>query len=53
MGSGKTVSMLNSVLAQAVDPRVELHVYDLKGGSDWLPLSQVAHFFRSGTDPRG
>jgi S-DNA-T family DNA segregation ATPase FtsK/SpoIIIE len=51
MGSGKTVSMLNSVLAQAVDPRVELHIYDLKGGSDWLPLSQIAHFFRSGTDP--
>lgn len=51
MGAGKTVSMINAVLGQAVDPRVELHINDLKGGTDWLDFSPIAHFLRAGTDP--
>jgi S-DNA-T family DNA segregation ATPase FtsK/SpoIIIE len=30
---------------------VELHAYDLKGGSDFLPLEPVSHRFRVGDDP--
>lgn len=51
MGAGKTVAMINAVLGQSVDPRVELHIYDLKGGTDWLDFAPIAHFLRSGTDP--
>lgn len=50
MGAGKTVSMINSVLGQAVDPRVELHLNDLKGGTDWRDFAPIAHFLRAGTD---
>ncbi len=50
MGAGKTVSMIVQVLGQAVDPRVELHIYDLKGGTDWLDLAGIAHFLRAGSD---
>ena len=50
MGSGKTVSMIVQVLGQAVDPRVELHINDLKGGTDWLDFAGIAHFLRAGSD---
>ena len=33
-------------LAAALDPTVELHIYDLRGGADMLPLEPVAHRFR-------
>ena len=49
MGKSFTVRLL--LLAAALDPRAELHIYDLKGGADFLPLDQVAHRFRIGDDP--
>ena len=39
------------MLGAALDPLAELHIYDLKGGADWLPLAQVAHAFRVGDEP--
>ncbi len=48
---GKTFLMRLLALAAALDPTAELHVYDLKGGADWLPLEAVAHRFRIGDDP--
>lgn len=50
MGSGKTVDMINTIAALAVDPRVEIHIFDLKGGTDWMPFAPIAHFYRSGSD---
>ncbi len=51
MGAGKTVSMINAALGLASDPRVELHIDDLKGGTDWLDFAPIAHFLRAGTEP--
>lgn len=47
---GKTFFLRLLALGAALDPTAELHLYDLKGGSDWLPLEPVAHRFRVGTD---
>jgi S-DNA-T family DNA segregation ATPase FtsK/SpoIIIE len=40
---GKTVAARLPVLAAALDPIVELHVYDGKGGRDWRPFERIAH----------
>lgn len=48
---GKTFSARLIALACALDPRCEMHLFDLKGGADWLPLEPVAHAFRVGDDP--
>src|SRR3546814_2138784 len=48
---GKTFTLRLLLLAAALDPRVELHVHDLKGGADLAPLGKVAHYYRSGDDP--
>lgn len=48
---GKTFLQRLLVLAAALDPRVKLYVFDLKGGADWLPLRHVAHALRIGDDP--
>lgn len=48
---GKTFSLRVAILAAALDPRAELHVYDCKGGADWMPLQKVAHAHRIGDDP--
>ncbi|MDO5698736.1 MAG: hypothetical protein Q4G51_12280 [Dermatophilus congolensis] len=48
---GKTFAVRLIALACALDPRCELHLFDLKGGADWLPLESVAHAFRVGDDP--
>lgn len=47
---GKTFSARLFLLAAALDPWAQLHLYDLKGGGDLLPLEPVAHRFRSGSD---
>ncbi len=48
-GSGKTVSGRLIPLAAALDPTVELHLYDFKGGSDWEEIGlAVGHVYRSG-----
>jgi S-DNA-T family DNA segregation ATPase FtsK/SpoIIIE len=48
---GKTFLLRLLTLAAALDPTAELHVYDLKGGADLLPLEPVAHRFRIGDEP--
>lgn len=48
---GKTFLQRLLALAAALDPRVKLYVFDLKGGADWLPLRHVAHALRIGDDP--
>ncbi|GGR41842.1 S-DNA-T family DNA segregation ATPase FtsK/SpoIIIE [Nocardioides luteus] len=48
---GKTFTLRLLCLAAGLDPRVELHTYNLKGGSDLTPLDAVAHANRSGDDP--
>lgn len=48
---GKTFTLRLLLLAAALDPRVELHVHDLRGGADLAPLGKVAHYYRSGDDP--
>ncbi|MGL5823737.1 MAG: hypothetical protein ACRCYU_02695 [Nocardioides sp.] len=40
---GKTFAARLAVLAGALDPVVQLHVYDGKGGADWKPFSPIAH----------
>jgi S-DNA-T family DNA segregation ATPase FtsK/SpoIIIE len=47
---GKTFVMRLLTLAGALDPRVEVHAYNLKGGSDFDPLATVAHAYRTGDD---
>ena len=48
---GKTFFLRLLILAAALDPTVELHLYDLKGGPDFRPLEPVAHRFRIGDEP--
>ncbi|WP_369370120.1 hypothetical protein AB1046_15050 [Promicromonospora sp. Populi] len=48
---GKTFTLRLLLLAAALDPRVEIHAHDLRGGADLDPLAKVAHYYRSGDDP--
>lgn len=48
---GKTFLLRLLALAAALDTSAELHLYDLKGGADFLPLEAVAHRFRIGDEP--
>jgi S-DNA-T family DNA segregation ATPase FtsK/SpoIIIE len=47
---GKTVALRVLLLMAALDPRAQLHVYDLKGTGDLSALRQVAHRYRAGDD---
>jgi S-DNA-T family DNA segregation ATPase FtsK/SpoIIIE len=47
---GKTVALRNVLLAAALDPIAELHVWELKGTGDLGPLAKVAHAYGSGAD---
>jgi DNA segregation ATPase FtsK/SpoIIIE, S-DNA-T family len=47
---GKTVLLRLLLLICALDPRVEIHAYDLKGTGDLSPLRQVAHRYRAGDE---
>jgi DNA segregation ATPase FtsK/SpoIIIE, S-DNA-T family len=47
---GKTFALRLALLAAALDPRAELHPYDLKGTGDLSPLEPVAHRYRSGDE---
>jgi S-DNA-T family DNA segregation ATPase FtsK/SpoIIIE len=40
---GKTFAARVPALACALDPIVELHIYDGKGGQDWRPFERIAH----------
>lgn len=48
---GKTFSVRLLLLAAALDPRAELHCFDLKGTGDFSALEAVAHSYRAGDDP--
>jgi S-DNA-T family DNA segregation ATPase FtsK/SpoIIIE len=47
---GKTFAARLLLLAAALDPRAELHAYDLKGTGDLSVLEPVAHRYRAGDD---
>jgi S-DNA-T family DNA segregation ATPase FtsK/SpoIIIE len=47
---GKTFLLRLLLLVCALDPRVEIHAYDLKGTGDLKPVAQVAHRYRAGDD---
>lgn len=47
---GKSFLLRLLLLAAALDPRCELHVYDMRGSADLLPLETVAHRLVSGDD---
>jgi S-DNA-T family DNA segregation ATPase FtsK/SpoIIIE len=49
-GSGKSAAIRLLCLAAALDPRAELHVFELKGSGDFDPLEQVAAGYGSGAD---
>jgi S-DNA-T family DNA segregation ATPase FtsK/SpoIIIE len=40
---GKTFAARLPALAAALDPIVELHIYDGKGGQDWRAFARIAH----------
>lgn len=48
---GKTFTLRQLLLIAALDPRAELHAFDLKGTGDLSPLGPVAHRYRAGDDP--
>ena len=47
---GKTFLLRLLLLIASLDPRAELHVYDLKGTGDLACFKQVAHRYRAGDD---
>jgi S-DNA-T family DNA segregation ATPase FtsK/SpoIIIE len=47
---GKTYCSRIPATAAALDPYVQLIVFDGKGGKDWRPFEQVAHRFGRGDD---
>ncbi|HEY0698686.1 MAG TPA: FtsK/SpoIIIE domain-containing protein, partial [Micromonospora sp.] len=48
---GKTFTLRELLLIAALDPRAQLHAFDLKGTGDLSPLAPVAHRYRAGDDP--
>jgi S-DNA-T family DNA segregation ATPase FtsK/SpoIIIE len=48
---GKTFLLRLLLLICALDPRCEIHPYDLKGTGDLAPLRPVAHRYRAGDEP--
>jgi len=47
---GKTFTLRELLLIAAMDPRAELHVYDLKGTGDLSPVAPCAYRYRAGDD---
>ncbi|GAA4422013.1 cell division protein FtsK [Actinokineospora soli] len=47
---GKTFTLRELLLIAGLDPRTELHAYDLKGTGDLSPLAPVCHRYRAGDD---
>ncbi|WKK26970.1 cell division protein FtsK [Streptomyces olivoreticuli] len=47
---GKTFLLRQLLLIASLDPRAELHVFDMKGTGDLGPLERVAHSYRAGED---
>ncbi|MDN5858960.1 MAG: cell division protein FtsK [Pseudonocardia sp.] len=49
-GAGKTASLRCVLLGCALDPTVELHIWELKGSGDLESFERVAHAYGSGVD---
>jgi S-DNA-T family DNA segregation ATPase FtsK/SpoIIIE len=47
---GKSFTLRVLALGASLDPRCELHLYDLKGGADFRMFEKIAHSYRSGED---
>jgi S-DNA-T family DNA segregation ATPase FtsK/SpoIIIE len=47
---GKTFSVRLLLLAAALDPLAELHLFEMKGSGDFSALEPVAHAYRAGDD---
>lgn len=47
---GKTFALRLVLLAAGLDPSSELHVYDLKGGQDFMAFDRIAHRFAVGSE---
>jgi S-DNA-T family DNA segregation ATPase FtsK/SpoIIIE len=45
---GKTNAAREVAAAGALDPHVQLIIFDGKGGKDWKPFAQVAYFYEAG-----
>ena len=50
-GQGKSFAARLAALACALDPTCELHIFDLKGGADWLCFDPIAHAIGIGDQP--
>ncbi|GLY63664.1 FtsK/SpoIIIE domain-containing protein [Amycolatopsis taiwanensis] len=48
---GKTFTLRELLLIAGMDPRAELHCYDLKGTGDLSPLAPISHRYRAGEEP--
>ncbi|MGH3979600.1 MAG: cell division protein FtsK, partial [Pseudonocardiaceae bacterium] len=48
---GKTFALREILLIAALDPRAQIHAYDLKGTGDLSPLEPVAHRYAAGDEP--
>jgi S-DNA-T family DNA segregation ATPase FtsK/SpoIIIE len=48
---GKTFTLRELLLIAGMDPRAELHCYDLKGTGDLSPLAPISHRYRAGDEP--
>lgn len=48
---GKTFALRELMLIAGMDPRAELHAYDLKGTGDLSPLAPISHRYRAGDEP--
>ncbi|MBN9101788.1 MAG: cell division protein FtsK [Pseudonocardia sp.] len=49
-GAGKTASLRCVLLGAALDPTVELHIFELKGSGDLESFERIAHRYASGVD---
>ncbi|TVT50723.1 cell division protein FtsK [Amycolatopsis rhizosphaerae] len=47
---GKTFTLRELLLIAGMDPRAELHCYDLKGTGDLSPLAPISHRYRAGDE---
>ena len=48
---GKTFALRELLLIAGLDPRAELHTYDLKGTGDLSPLAPISYRYRAGDEP--
>lgn len=50
-GFGKSVTLRQLAVACALDPRVQVHVFDGKISGDLSPLQKIAHGYHEGAEP--